>query len=241
MARISKASRSRWLSPTFLLACALIILITAGTVYILYERHVAQTTVTTTSQESLIVPAIGPNDHVLGPLNAPVELIVYADLSCQYCNRFFISTMPSLQAQFGGKIAIVYRHLPLPEHPNSTQEAYVAECVAQIAGNSDFWKFVHGVLTSPGYLNGLDLPALESIAAEYGVDKDRLSACVNSGASKQVVDQESLQASVAGITETPSVVFKSATRALIVQGDYPSQYVTAIQYLLANSTSTTPY
>src|SRR5262245_16056838 len=78
---------------------------------------------------SLIARAITDKDHVIGRVGAPIQLVVYADLSCPYCKSFFKKTLPSLQEQFGDSIVVAYRHLPLASHSRARAEAIAAECV----------------------------------------------------------------------------------------------------------------
>jgi len=140
--------------------------------------------------------------------------------------------LPKLQKKYGDKIAVAYRHLPLMSHPNSRLEAQVGECVATLAGNKTFWDFAHAVFAIPGFEKGLSLDALTSIAGRFDIQNTKLRSCVASGAVDARIDEDALEASVAGITETPSTVLKSATRALIVQGNYYSQLDIGIGYLL---------
>jgi hypothetical protein len=58
---------------------------------------------------------------------------------------------------------------------------------------------------------------------------------METGAGKARVEKDALEASVAGVSQDPSILLKSSTRALIVNGDYYSQLVTGIQYLLSTN------
>ncbi len=233
MKKISSVSDAFWhRSATFYLWLCLGVLLVIGLSVIALEKHVASKGSAKTDSESLIVRRITEDDHVLGAVSAPVQVIVYADLSCPYCKSFFQSTLPKLRAAYGDKIVVAYRHLPLAQHPASRLEANAAECVAQAAGNDAFWRFVQKVYEHPKFRDGLALSDLVSLAQGDGISRVRMSACIESEEYGDRVRTDALEASVAGISVTPGVVLKSSTRALIVQGDYHREIDAGIEYLL---------
>lgn len=222
----------RRLSPTLLLGGILGALLLGGTLLILFERYVVEQGSTKTDNESLIVRSITADDHIIGKISAPIQIVVYADLSCRYCKSFFDTSLPKLQEKYGNSIVVAFRHLPLPRHPKSRLEANAAECVNQLGGDDSFWSFVHAVYAHKGYEEGLNLSTLAYIADEMGVPGTKLSECVRSGTNDTRISADALEASIAGISQTPGIVLKSATRALIVKGNYYSQLDTGISYLL---------
>jgi len=222
----------RRFSSTLLLGYLLGILLFAGTLFIVFERHTEKRGSTKTDRESLIVRRISESDRIIGDVSAPVQIIVYSSLSCPYCKSFFGVTLPKLTSTYGDRIVVAYRHLPLASQPGSRLEARAAECVYTLGGNDSFWKFVRAVFVEPIYRKGLSLSSLESIADRIGISGEHMSSCMRSGESDARIDEDALEASVAGISQTPGIVLKSATRALIVQGDYYSQVDTGVRYLL---------
>ncbi|MHB1086764.1 MAG: DsbA family protein [Minisyncoccota bacterium] len=203
-----------------------------GIVVVVFDRYQAKRIVTKTDSASLIVRSITESDHVIGKVSAPVQVIVYSSLSCTYCKSLFDDTLPKLMSTYGDNIVVAYRHLPLVSQPSSHLEASAAECVYALGGNDSFWKFVRAVFGQPASHKGLSLSTLESIANGVGVSGAQMSLCVQSGESDARIRADALEASVAGISQTPGIVLKSAARALIVQGNYFGRLDSGIKYLL---------
>jgi protein-disulfide isomerase len=76
---------------------------------------------------------------VLGNPNAPVKIVEFSDFECPFCRRFYQDTFPQLKKEYidTGKVALYYRHLPLPMHPNAKPFANAAECANE---QGKFWQ-----------------------------------------------------------------------------------------------------
>jgi protein-disulfide isomerase len=57
---------------------------------------------------------IGPNEHVLGSADAPVEIIEYMSTTCPHCAHFHLAVLPDLKKEYidTGKVKFVIRDLP---------------------------------------------------------------------------------------------------------------------------------
>lgn len=75
-------------------------------------------------------------DNILGQKTAPVVLVEYSDFECPFCARHEVS-MKKLQADFGDKIALVYRNFPLEFHPQAQKAAEASECAG---AQGKFWE-----------------------------------------------------------------------------------------------------
>lgn len=102
--------------------------------------------------------------HSLGDPGADLKLMVFSDLLCPACK----SIVPRLIAQVrrNQPSHLVYRHFPLPTHP----EARIAAAIAEVAADTGlFWDFVsHADETAESRDDFL------SIARELGVPADDL-------------------------------------------------------------------
>ncbi len=154
--------------------------------------------------QDITIQPISPDDHVLGNPNAPIVMIEFSDIDCPFCQAFDV-TMRQIMDKYGkdGKVAWVYRNFPLDQlHPNARAKAEAAECVAALAGNDAYWKFL-GTLFSR---NDETMAELGDIAAASGADKTAVEKCIAAGTYKQnVVDDESA-AVAAGGRGTPYTV-----------------------------------
>jgi protein-disulfide isomerase len=98
---------------------------------------------------SKIRPADFSKDHYYGNQNAEVVIIEYSDLQCPYCSKAHV-ILKKIVDDSNGQIVWIYRHLPLVSlHPNAFAAAHTSECVASIAGNDAFWKFIEYLLANP--------------------------------------------------------------------------------------------
>ena len=212
-----------------LLVC--LVVVVAGAV-ILNEYKVAQQHAETDDEWSLIARPITLEDHTIGTIGAPVQLIVYSDFECTYCKALFKTDIPKLQAQFPNQLVVAYRHRVLVSDPSSKIEEEASECVAQAGGNDAFWKFAESMFDQSSSVDKKDSTVLAAFATQAGADPQTYAACMKAGAGAPEVDKDNLEASIAGITQDPSILLKSAHRALIVSGEYYSQLYTGITYLL---------
>ena len=64
-------------------------------------------------------PPLDEHDHVAGPFDAPLELVMYGDFQCPYCAASQ-SIVRRVRDRLEGRLRFVFRHLPLTEvHPDA--------------------------------------------------------------------------------------------------------------------------
>ncbi len=107
---------------------------------------------------------VNKNDHVQGPVNAPIELIEYADYQCPYCRKAYY-IVKDIQKKFGNKVKFVFRNFPLTElHPHALHAAIAAEIAAS---DGKFWE-MHDLLFENQ--NALDDYYLLEYARKLGIN-----------------------------------------------------------------------
>lgn len=218
-------------STKVILSGLVIVILLARITYVLNENVVAVQHTKTDTESSLIARSITNEDHTIGDLSAPIQMIVYSEFDCQYCKSFYETTMPKLKARFGNNIVVAYRHFPLASHPNTQIKEEASECVYLKGGNDAFWKFTKKMFSAPQD-RIMDAESLAVISLESGVSKELFISCMNNGEGKSRVLKDKLEGSIAGVYQTPSILLKSKHRALIVGGNYYSQLSAGIVYLL---------
>lgn len=151
-------------------------------------------------------------DHIEGSPTAAVTLIEYADLECPYCKDYhevIDATLPQYIAS--GQVRHVYRHFPLSDiHPRAVDEAIAAECVARIAGNSVFWKYIDAIFAVTPSNNKLDPAKLDSLASGLGVDSGALATCRAGTEARAIVERDVNDALAGGATGTPYTILIAA-------------------------------
>ena len=93
------------------------------------------------AEQLLLGVPVRESDHILGTTTAPVIIVEYADFECPTCAAFS-PLLNQLQSDEQGKVAIVYRYFPLPQHRNAVNAAKAAEA-AGLQGK--FWE-MHDIL-----------------------------------------------------------------------------------------------
>lgn len=67
--------------------------------------------------------------HGVGPVDAAVTIVEFADFECPACGMF-APTLRAVQARHAD-VRVVYRHLPIPMHRFAVPAAVAAECAAK--------------------------------------------------------------------------------------------------------------
>jgi protein-disulfide isomerase len=154
----------------------------------------------TTVTISLEPPRVAVDDGgrpVRGPESAKVEMIEFSDFQCPFCQRAN-PTVEQVLKTYGDKIKFVYRHYPLPNHPNARPAAEAAAC-AETQGR--FWEYHDRLFANPTRLADADLKAH---AAALGLDTAAFDACFDNHQQKAGVDADIAAADAAGVTGTPA-------------------------------------
>jgi protein-disulfide isomerase len=94
---------------------------------------------------SFVLLAQAPTHKVSGPApvvknfkesgspNAPLTLELYTDYQCPSCRSFFLEVLPSVISQYvaTGKVRLIHRDFPLPQHAYSKMAARYANAAGQ--------------------------------------------------------------------------------------------------------------
>jgi protein-disulfide isomerase len=144
-------------------------------------------------------PCVVPVDNspTLGPDDAWVTLIEFADFECPYCASV-VPTLSHLEADYPTELRLVFKHLPLSFHEHAWHAARAAVC-AQAQGR--FWDMFDLLYAHQAHLSDADLA---SYAAQLGLDTAAFGACVQDPATDQVIQKDGSLASQARISATPS-------------------------------------
>ena len=114
----------------------------------------------------LVLP-VGPRDHVRGPRDAAVTVVMYGDVECPYCGRVELVLRQLLDRR--PELRLVFRHFPLVDvHPSAYSAALALEAAAE-AGR--FWE-LHDLLYADQEHQGRR--QLATYAVQLGLDPDSL-------------------------------------------------------------------
>ena len=129
---------------------------------------------------------------------ASVTIVEYSDFQCPYCKRA-ASVVSQVKQAYGDSVKIVFKQMPLPFHQHAFKAAQASVCSAQ---QGKFWEFHDRVFAS----TDLSVDALKQIASEAGLKVGEFNACLESEASRVVVEQELEEARQLGVTGTPTFI-----------------------------------
>src|SRR3954447_18303254 len=118
----------------------------------------------------MLTPPLDSSDHVAGPYDAPLELVMHGDLRCPYCSASQ-SIVRRVRERLDGRLRFAFRHFPLTDvHPDAQRAAEAAEAAA---AQGAFWEMHDALYANGGRFAESDLAAL---ARRLGLDVDRCRA-----------------------------------------------------------------
>jgi protein-disulfide isomerase len=132
-----------------------------------------------------------------GPAKAPIEVIEFSDFQCPFCQRAN-PTVEQVLKTYGDKIKFVYRHYPLPNHPNARPAAEASAC-AEVQGK--FWEYHDRLFANAA---GLTDPDLKAHAAALGLDTAKFNTCFDNRQQKAGIDKDMADGEAIGVTGTPA-------------------------------------
>lgn len=122
---------------------------------------------------------------------------MYGDFECPYCAAAQ-SIIARVQRRLGDRLALVFRHFPLPDvHPHALQAAQAAEAAA---AQDAFWAMHDTLYGARGRLAERDLLAH---ARALGLDRDRFAAELSGEAHLDRVRHDLATGTASGVVGTP--------------------------------------
>ncbi|HEV2749617.1 MAG TPA: thioredoxin domain-containing protein [Gemmatimonadales bacterium] len=145
----------------------------------------------------MLAQPVGAGDHTVGPPDARVTLVEYADFECPFCGRAY-PQLKRLLKELGPKVRFVFRHFPLTEeHPHAQRAAEVAEAAA---AQGKFWE-LHDLLYQ--HQNALEDDDLMKYAGELGLDVPRVRRELTDHAHRSRVERDVVSGAQSGVSGTP--------------------------------------
>ena len=140
--------------------------------------------------------ALVDDDPYLGDADAPIVIVEFSDFFCSFCKRHFDQTFAPLLENYGRYIRYVYR-----DFARLTAESTRAAAAAQCAfAQGKFWEFRAAFFDQQPDL-GRDVYL--ATAAEYKLDIDEYTACIDEGRFVDEVEIDGFDGQIAGVRGTP--------------------------------------
>lgn len=140
------------------------------------------------------------DDPVKGSDNASVTIIEFSDFQCQFCEKFYTQTLPSIEKNYieTGKVKLVYRDFPLNFHQNAQKAAEASECADE---QNKFWEYHNKLFENQ---NTLDITSLKQYAKDLVLDASKFDNCLDSGQMASEVQKDFQDGTNYGVSGTPA-------------------------------------
>ena len=141
--------------------------------------------------------------HVRGRTDAPVTLVEFGDFQCPPCANLS-DPINKLERDYGSRLCVVFRHLPLANHQHAREAALASEA-AGLQGR--FWE-MHDLLyrEQSVWSKAPDVRVLfNAYAGMLGLNIDRFRKDMESEQAKARVKSDEKQAAALGLANTPTI------------------------------------
>ncbi|MEK7665289.1 MAG: DsbA family protein [Patescibacteria group bacterium] len=159
-----------------------------------FASAVANQSVETVYVDSKDDPAIGPDDAVL-------TIVEFADFSCPY-SKEVSSTVRRLVESYGDRVRYVYRDFPLVDvHPEAERAAEAGACAHD---QRQFWAYHDKLFQNQ---DDLSESALARYAMQVGLDVEEFEECMQEQLFVDEVADDMADGLEAGVVGTPTFFF----------------------------------
>jgi protein-disulfide isomerase len=163
---------------------------------------------------------------VLGSKSAKVQIIEFSDFQCPFCSRA-ADTVHQVAKKYGSKVAIAFKHFPLPMHKEAKPASEASMCIAE-QSTDKFWKY-HDLLFKQQ--DKMDNATLEAHAKAVGADVAKFKTCFEGKKYAQAVEADMAYGEKVGVRSTPTFFVNGQ----IINGAVPiEQFSEVIDEELAN-------
>jgi protein-disulfide isomerase len=136
----------------------------------------------------------------MGPANAPVRILEFSDFQCRYCAELQ-PTLRAIRAKYPDRVAVVYRHFPVADHPHATQAALASECAA---AQGQFERFHDLLFATP---DSIGVTTWDQFARRAGIPMiDSFRVCVGTKKYQPKVEQDVAAARSIAAPGTPTLL-----------------------------------
>src|SRR5262249_40244335 len=133
----------------------------------------------------------------LGPDNAPVTVVEFADFQCPFCGKAE-PAVRQIREKYGDKIKLVYMDFPLPMHNNALDAAKAARCANE---QGKFWPYHDQLFANQTKLSPVDL---KGYAKNLQLDTTKFDACFDQAKYEAEVRKDMAEGQKLGVDGTPS-------------------------------------
>lgn len=160
-------------------------------------------------------PEIEDGRVIFGPKDAPVTIVEYSDFQCPYCTRGY-QTVKQVRKEYGDKVRIVFKHLPLDFHPMAMPAAQYFEAIAK-QSHEKAEKFHDAMFDNQAQMKDKGEKLFTETAKKLGVDMKKLATDLKDEAIMQRISADMEEARKFNISGTPGFIINGVS----LRGAYP--------------------
>ncbi len=141
--------------------------------------------------------------HIRGEAGAPVTIEEFADFQCPPCRKLH-PELKKIESEFGTRLRVIFRHLPLSMHEHAGEAARATEAAA---AQGHFWE-MHDMLfeRQREWSDAADVRNLFiGYARSLGLDVERFKRDMDGAEANARLLSDQKRAESVGITGTPTL------------------------------------
>ena len=163
-----------------------------------------------------IKPVIDESRVIFGNKSAPITIVEFSDFECSYCSRGF-ATVEQIRKEYGDKVRVVFKHLPLDFHPLAMPAARYFEAIG-LQDHAKAEKFHHIVFENQGQLKNKGEAFFKETAKKVGADLKKVEADLKSEIVTKRIEADMEEAKKFNFSGTPGFIINGVS----LKGAYPA-------------------
>jgi protein-disulfide isomerase len=141
----------------------------------------------------------------VGPMNARVTVVEYADLQCPMCALLQKTLESEILPKYSNRVRFVFKDFLIPGHDWSRTAAIANACAFQIAP-STFEKYRTLIFGAQESINAINVhDRLLALAGDAGINSGQLTACIAREGSLGRIQGDAVEAENLGVAATPTL------------------------------------
>ena len=163
------------------------------------------------------IPISVDDDPSIGPEDAPITIVQFAEFQCPYCGRAK-QVIDQVMKKYEGKVRMVYRDFPLSFHDRAIPAAVAANCAGE---QGKYWDMYDALMSNQRALAEADLTRH---ATTLELDLDKWNTCRADPKQEEEVQKDFEDGTKAGVQGTPAFFING----IFLNGAVPLEQFTAI-------------
>lgn len=160
-------------------------------------------------------PVVEEGRVIFGKKDAPITIVEYSDFQCPACAAAY-NTVKQVEKEYGDKVRVVYKHLPLSFHPMAMPAAKYFEAIA-LQDHAKAEKFFHEIFMNQRSLTSDGEKFLDNAAKKSGVNMAQLKKDIANPDVQKRIDKDSEEANKFDFQGTPGFLINGVS----LKGAYP--------------------